>query len=147
MNSHCQTGGGFALVTMPGDSGSVRSGLERALGSAPLRRLLPCDRERVEVLLAEVLNNIVEHAYSQGEGEIRLLLRLEPTRLCLTIEDEGQPMPQGQLPEGQLPAAEALPEGGFGWFLIRSLSTEVGYMRRGNTNRLDIAMNCEQWGG
>ncbi|WP_157971128.1 ATP-binding protein [Pseudogemmobacter bohemicus] len=137
-------GSGFALVTMPGDSVSVRAGLERALKSSPLRGLGPDDRGRAEVLLAEVLNNIVEHAYEGCEGEIRLLLRMEAGRLCLVIEDEGLAMPGGQLPSGQLPEAECLPEGGFGWFLIRALASEITYFRRGRTNRLDIVMACEQ---
>lgn len=146
MNSPLSVGAGFALVTMPGDSGAVRQGLERAMKSAPLRRLSKGDRERAEVLLAEVLNNIVEHAYHSSEGEIRVLLRLEPSQLCLTVEDEGAEMPGGNLPEGHLPEPESLPEGGFGWFLIRALASELVYLRRGKTNRLDIVMICEQCG-
>ncbi|VDC26110.1 ATP-binding protein [Pseudogemmobacter humi] len=134
----------FALIEMPGDLESVRAGLARAMRSAPLARLGPEDRGRAEILLAEVLNNIAEHACCGSGAGIRLLLRLEPARLCLVVEDDGVAMPSGALPAGELPDAASLPEGGFGWFLIRSLAREISYLRDGKTNRLGIVMDCEQ---
>lgn len=144
MASQAAAGWPFALIEMPGDLESVRTGLARAMGSAPMARLGPEDRGRAEILLAEVLNNIAEHACRGRTGEIRLLVRLEPERLCLVVEDDGAAMPSGTLPEGALPEAATLPEGGFGWFLIRTLAREISYLRDGKTNRLGIVMDCEQ---
>ena len=63
--------------------------------------------------------------------------------------DAGAPMPNNTLPnrtDHDLagPAAD-LPEGGFGWFLIRDLAQDVEYRRAGAQNvlnlRLDLALS------
>ena len=57
------------------------------------------------------------------------------------IVDEGLVMPDGQLPKGRRlggpgVALEDLPEGGFGWHLIRSLCADLTYSRVDRQNRL-----------
>jgi serine/threonine-protein kinase RsbW len=132
---------------MASDAHSVRDGLQRALRSRPFELLAPADRNTAEIVLAEVLNNIVEHAYSTGPGPIRLWFGLEPGQLCVRIEDEGRPMPGNRLPAGQLPLPADLAEGGFGWHLIRSLSTDLRYDRCGGVNRLCFRLPAEQSAG
>jgi len=96
---------------------------------------------RVEMTLAEVLNNIVEHAYADGPpGPVILSLRRFPERLsCLAI-DHGRPMPGLRLPSGILeePAADQtyIAEGGWGWAMIRSLTSHLSYQRIGPANQL-----------
>ena len=97
----------------------------------------------VEIVLAEALNNIVEHAYDRADtGEIGLHVRLERTALVCTLTDRGATLPALQPPEGQLPemgpCPENLPEGGFGWFLIRSLTRDIHYAREAGRNRLTL---------
>lgn len=93
--------------------------------------------------MAEAVNNIVEHAYCGGEpGPIRLRCTLRDRRLDIRICDTGQPMPDGRMPAGlvadvSMPRAD-LPEGGFGWFLIRALSSDIRYDRRCGCNRLSL---------
>ncbi|WP_165905245.1 ATP-binding protein [Rhodovulum euryhalinum] len=94
-----------------------------------------------ETVLAEVLNNIVEHAYKRGgEGPIELRLERAGTRLKADVRDYGEPMPGGVLPGGVLPESddpdEGPPEGGFGWFLIRALARDLSYVRENGQNRL-----------
>jgi len=87
-----------------------------------------------ELVLAEVLNNIVEHG---GEGALRgaVELRLVRCRDCVrvTVADEGRPVPSGVILGAALPGLEPsnLPEGGFGWGLI-ALGTEALRYRRWN---------------
>jgi len=97
----------------------------------------------VEIVLAEALNNIVEHAYADTEaGEIGLHAVLTPGCLSCTLSDRGAPLAAPDLPAGRLPdlgaGCEALPEGGFGWFLIRSLTRELRYDRAEDANRLTL---------
>ena len=88
----------------------------------------------VQIVLAEVINNIVEHAYvGMPVGEVQLKYRLCPDRLALLVCDQGAAFPGHEMPAG-LPAnvnvaAMDLPEGGFGWYLIRTLTSSLRYRR------------------
>lgn len=142
-------GGGSTVMApasfrMTSDPLSVREGLRLALQAPPLATLNPADRSTAEIVLAEVLNNVVEHAYAAAPGPIRLWLDQAPGRLCCRIEDEGAPMPEGRLPAGRLPEASELAEGGFGWHLIRSLALDLHYERSGGTNLLCFDLPAEQ---
>ncbi|MEZ5798130.1 MAG: ATP-binding protein [Paracoccaceae bacterium] len=133
-----------ALFRMASDSRDVRAGLHRALQAEPLSLLSADDRSTAEIVLAEVLNNIAEHAYAQGDGTILLSLALGHDRLDCVIEDQGGPMPGGALPEGAAPDPARLPEGGFGWHLIRTLCCDLSYERIGPTNRLKFSLPAER---
>jgi len=96
-----------------------------------------------EIVVAEVLNNIVEHAYQERPGgEIRVCLHFSPGTLHAEFTDFGRPMPQEAPPEGK-PAdldvpVEDLPEGGFGWFLIRTMTTQLDYAHTDGANLLKL---------
>ncbi|MCU0907462.1 MAG: ATP-binding protein [Rhodobacteraceae bacterium] len=103
------------------------------------------DLDSVELVVAEVLNNIVEHAYAGTQGGMILVTAWTlADDLAFRIEDEGDPMPGGVLPPGKTPrldaAVEDLPEGGFGWFLIHTLTRDLTYDRVGPRNRLTFRM-------
>ncbi|WP_294615085.1 ATP-binding protein [Roseovarius sp.] len=97
----------------------------------------------VELAMAEALNNIVEHAYAGEQSrDIRLSVSIKPERLCCHVRDGGAPLPDLCLPQGGLPDPSGprndLPEGGFGWFLIRALTERVTYERRDGMNHLTL---------
>ncbi|MDF1854587.1 ATP-binding protein [Pseudooceanicola sp.] len=101
----------------------------------------PEDRGIVELVLAEALNNVVEHAYGAGrQGEVSLAVDHTANGLQVRIRDHGAPMPEGRLPLGDLANARTArmdaPESGFGWFLIRDLARDIDYERRGDANIL-----------
>jgi len=103
---------------------------------------------KVEIVLAEALNNIVEHAYPQeSPGDIALTLSLDSTPLRCELRDRGGPLPGLAPPETALPdltgPRETLPEGGFGWTLIRALTTRLSYDRREGENVLTLEFNAE----
>ena len=125
---------------------SVRALLEEARAGLAARDIPEQVCATVELALAEALNNIVEHAYAQAEtGTITLAIRILPGGLCCTLGDRGAPLPARALPPGLPPrvdtAREALPEGGFGWFLIRSLTRELHYTREAGVNRLTLGFD------
>ena len=95
----------------------------------------------IEIVLAEALNNVVEHAYPEGEpGVVHLSLRLRRSGLMVEIRDQGRTMPNGRAPIGDHPMAAAdedpMPEGGYGWYLIRELVSDLIYDRRDGENIL-----------
>lgn len=104
------------------------------------------DRDRadeVEIALAEAINNVVEHAYVDSEpGTVRVLCSLRAAQLDIRICDTGTPLPENRLPPGlaaDVSVAKAdLPEGGFGWFLIRELTSDIRYDQCGLINHLSL---------
>ena len=49
--------------------------------------------EDAELAVTEALANAVEHAYGEGEGEIRVLVRPDESSLIVTVSDDGVGMP------------------------------------------------------
>lgn len=132
-----------ARIAIKSDFLAIRHGLHSLLAQEPLAGLSQDCRGRAEIVIAEALNNIVEHAYGDASGDIEILVGLDGLGLCCQISDHGRPMPNGQLPAGLphiLDDCQDLPEGGFGWFLIRSLAQDLTYKRNGDQNRLQFRM-------
>ena len=123
----------------------VRSALGLiAQGLAPLQLRRP-DEDTVELVLGEVLNNVVEHAYGPGRtGQIRIKCWLRGQALVFHVCDMGQALPGLALPASGRPgldcARNELPEGGFGWFLINRLATDLKYARRRRCNFLRFSI-------
>lgn len=101
----------------------------------------------LEIVLAEVLNNIVEHAYRGEGGRIDLCIGAGRGGLLCRVTDQGGAMPGGVLPDPpRLPpdlAIEDLPEGGFGWRMVRDLAQDLHYRRRAGSNVLRFRMALE----
>jgi serine/threonine-protein kinase RsbW len=133
-------------TSIPGRRPHVRRGLRQLIdGLAPLG-LGPEERSTIELVIAEALNNVVEHAYPDpaSAGEITIRCRHRADGLHVTITDRGRPMPDCRAPLGQPPRMDValpdLPEGGFGWLLIRDLARDVSYLREGHRNRLELRL-------
>ena len=125
---------------------AVSSGLQEMFACNILARLNEDSRGTVEILLAEVLNNVVEHAYSAYSGDIQVSITQGEGYLFLRLVDQGLPMPGGDAPGGKLSDIgefQDLPEGGFGWFLIRSLSRDLTYTRDGPVNVVTFCVDVD----
>lgn len=100
----------------------------------------------VEIVLAEALNNVVEHAYAGKGGRIALRLTVTPREVRARIGDSGRPMPGLALPPGLCPHRLLhgdvldLPEGGFGWLLIRELASVISYRQQDGRNLLRLVV-------
>lgn len=105
------------------------------------------DSANIELILAEALNNVAEHAYAEGAGPVELTVTLQQGGVACTITDRGRPMPLGMVPSPDLPVIappDDLPEGGFGWHIIRCLATDLTYQRDRLQNRLSLRV---PWSG
>lgn len=133
-------------LVFPTEAMAVRDALRRTVARF-LRQISLDEAGTLELVLAEVLNNIVEHAHTSDRiGMIELRVTLDSIGLLLQVADDGAPMPNGLLPDGKGPEISeptcigALPEGGFGWFLIRDLSRDLNYYRAGSANILSFRL-------
>ncbi len=124
---------------------AVRDSLAQMMALPPLCRLSAESRGTAELVLAEVLNNVAEHAYADQSGPVSVTIRSTGHGLRCRVVDQGRAMPDGTLPPGRLleslevPVTD-LPEGGFGWHLIRSLTSELSYARVGDRNLLQFTL-------
>ncbi|WP_435257559.1 ATP-binding protein [Thioclava sp. FR2] len=133
-------------IVIPATTVDVSKALGKLFDDPAGQQVPPLVHDNAQIVLAEVLNNIVEHSYAQSEGEIDLTMTVSDAGLLCTVLDRGLPMPLDKIPDAQNPMENDpidLPEGGFGWFLIRTLSKELGYLREGGCNRLSFLIPCE----
>lgn len=135
----------FALEFEASDLGA-RSNIRRITNRLETIGILPGQISTVQIVLAEAINNIVEHAYAgRAAGQIHMQCRLALDRLFIDLSDTGAALPDGQLPNG-LPAdvtgpRDTLPEGGFGWFLIHELARTAEYVRKDGCNHLHLSFD------
>ena len=139
-----QTSAGSIRVTLAAaDPEQVRAALGCLVQALAARGVAVADRGTAELVLAEALNNISEHAYAgPGAGPVAVALRVGRHHITARLRDRGRPMPGLRPPRGTLPGGgpdrASLPEGGFGWFLIRDLCAALRYRRAAGENRLTL---------
>lgn len=119
---------------------SVRAALVRLEHGAVLAPLGPDARDCVLLVLAEVLNNVAEHAYGGAAGPVTVSLRRDNGRVVARVLDRGGVAPS--FSNGRKIDPEALPEGGFGFGLIRALAGAVCQKRRMGCNVLRMSMDA-----
>ena len=134
-------------VRIGGATLAVRDALREVLSNLQPLALSADEAGTVELVLAEALNNIVEHAFDADEspGEIRIRCWRRRDGLHFAIIDDGLAMPENKAPASCAPCVgvevTALPEGGFGWFMIHTLAKDVRYARVGETNHLNLRVS------
>lgn len=143
------------LARLPPHSGAPRLHYEGTINADPIaisesiveimKRLtaeFPSQSEGIvstEIVLAEVLNNIAEHSYEETNlGDVSISVLCTDELVSIETRDHGLPMPGLTPPNTELDEipmeVDDLPEGGFGWFFIRSLSSHMEYRRVGSQN-------------
>jgi serine/threonine-protein kinase RsbW len=111
--------------------------------------------DRSEIVLAEVLNNIAEHGrVDAATGWIGLRCDPGPLGLRFVVTDRGRPLPPALLtPLADGPTLPQdldlpdLPEGGFGWQMIRLLTRELTCQHEAQGNRLSFLIPRHAPGG
>lgn len=103
---------------------------------------------RLELVLAEILNNIAEHGDPLAQNDrraphrkVHLSAATATGGIYCIVSDVGEEVPSHCLAPRPLPqqgggAAVDLPEGGFGWFIIQLMARKLFYCRDGRRNIL-----------
>lgn len=102
---------------------------------------------RLELVMAELMNNVAEHApiaasaQPSGIGKvpvIHLCIVRHKAGLACALTDDGVSLPDSCVLPRKLPPliADDLPEGGFGWFLVQNLTQALCYYRESSRNYL-----------
>ncbi len=132
-----------AAFVLPATNEGVREGVKAVTEVIRQRNASDEDLTSIELALAEILNNVVEHAYEDsGLGEMEIKIDIDGPDVFFRILDWGEPMPKGRLPLGN-PADVSRPaveqeEGGYGLFMIRQLARKLRYTRLGDQNEISF---------
>ncbi|MEM9903076.1 MAG: ATP-binding protein [Pseudomonadota bacterium] len=127
----------------------VRRALQGMCEAVRRQRLDQTDCITLEIVLAEAMNNVVEHAYREDpSGWILLEVDFLSGWVVCRLTDGGVPMPNAAPPprsdaDAHLTEAQGvdgLPEGGFGWSMIHELTSSLTYRREDERNTLTFAL-------
>ncbi|CAA7621931.1 ATP-binding protein [Magnetospirillum sp. SS-4] len=127
-------------VTIPGDAEGI-SAICRDIRLEVAGRTDPDMAARVELVLAEALNNVVEHGY-QGRSEhpIQVELHLDSAGIRLVVIDHSQQSfsipTHASMPDFNPDDPDTFPEGGFGLAIILQCTDQVTTERHGDANHL-----------
>ncbi|PZX18830.1 serine/threonine-protein kinase RsbW [Palleronia aestuarii] len=139
------TGHNELRVIFPNTPLAVRDALRTTMGGLQHLQLTEDEAGTVELVLAEVMNNIVEHALAGREdGMVELQISHGPSGLRCCAYDDGIAMPGNRYPVTSPPQPDVplldQAEGGFGWFLIRTLAEDLEYIRENGRNCLKFRL-------
>ncbi|MDP0561975.1 MAG: ATP-binding protein [Candidatus Endonucleobacter sp. (ex Gigantidas childressi)] len=108
---------------------------------------------RIELCLVEVLNNAVEHAYSNEPGStIEIIVKKSRSVISLTVSDWGLIMPDdtlsaplaGAIATGGSDSAPDLKASGRGLFIVRSLMGNIQYYSKNGKNSFFMEMTISE---
>lgn len=98
----------------------------------------------ITLVLAEALNNVIEHAYGDDrKGDIAVKATLRARTLSMQIVDGGRPFhgpPEEVTLQTETYDVADMPDGGYGWFLIKSLTEDIHFSHSGGKNRLTLVV-------
>lgn len=137
---------GRACLSFRSGEGSVSRALRDLSEFLGRKGCAPAVVENATIVLAEVLNNVEEHAYRGRPGQpVHVALKVSAGRPRYVVEDLGGPLPLDLLPGESMPtpdpvAPETWAEGGYGWPMVRRLTQDLSYERRDGRNRLSFTV-------
>jgi anti-sigma regulatory factor (Ser/Thr protein kinase) len=93
----------------------------------------------------ELVVNVIRHAFEEGGDEaISISLDLDEERLQVCIEDGGRAFDPTRVPAPDLSGPlEVRRAGGWGVYLVRSVSERMTYERHGDRNRVTVAIRLD----
>ncbi|SHI43085.1 serine/threonine-protein kinase RsbW [Shimia gijangensis] len=132
-------------IQFSGTPQGVRRALSQIRSELGTAGASPDQMGRIETVMAEVLNNVVEHALAgQPNGLVETFGQRRQGDWAFQVRDSGQPLPKMRLPGEALPTVntrrEDLPEGGFGWAMVHMLTSDVSYSRQTGRNCLKFSV-------
>lgn len=99
---------------------------------------------KAQLLLEETITNVVRHGFGGDPShEVRVWVELSLGSIRITVEDDGpafDPLGDGPAVDTQVPLIDR-PLGGLGLHLIKTMASDVAYLRAGAVNRLAMRVD------
>lgn len=123
-------------LTLPASLESLQAFLDFAHAGAEAAGLTAEDRDRLDLVLEELLVNIARYAYHPGTGDVEMAYMVEPAgKLRLEISDKGSIFNPLEKEGPDLSSTlEDRAIGGLGIFLVRELVDSLTYRRENDRN-------------
>jgi anti-sigma regulatory factor (Ser/Thr protein kinase) len=96
---------------------------------------------KVRLIVEELVLNLIDHATGSATNRIDLSIHVEPSRIVMLLEDDGNPFDPRSAPpfDKAKPLAERGPRG-MGIHLVRTMAEEMAYDRVDSRNRLRVTI-------
>lgn len=137
-------------LALPAQVDAIAEAVESALAISPPMRAGDGTEQGTDAMrlaLTEALNNVLEHGGHDAREPIHLHVGTSGQAYWICVEDAGHQIPAALLfepaetpePDYASMPLDALPEGGWGWMLIRASVERLEYARRDDRNYLLLA--------
>jgi len=130
----------FERLTMPASLDSLQPLTEFVLAGADRAGLPKPERDKLELVLEELLVNVARYAYEPESGDVEVgYASDQPGELVVEISDKGRAFNPLEAPLPDLsPGLEDRPIGGLGVLLVRSLANSIAYQREDDQNKVSL---------
>ncbi|HTR38821.1 MAG TPA: ATP-binding protein [Bryobacteraceae bacterium] len=130
----------FTRLTMPAGLDSLQPLTEFVLAGADRAGLAQSERDKLELVLEELLVNVARYAYQPEPGDVEVAYAADkPGELLVEISDKGRFFNPLEVPTPDLSTGLVdRPIGGLGLFLVRSLAGSVAYRREQDRNTVSF---------
>ena len=131
-------------LSLRSDPAEFRRLVSFAEGFGRSRGLPSGERARLLIILEELFTNVVKHGYDNvtRSGRIEVALAFDGKQVEIELSDDGRPFDplSASLSNFDLPAAQRV-VGGLGLQILRLLTDDAKYFRRGDRNYLTLIRN------
>jgi serine/threonine-protein kinase RsbW len=133
----------FERLTLPARMESLPALREFALTGADLAGLSNDLRDKLDLVLEELIVNVARYAYEPGTGDVELAYAIEgPGVLVVKISDKGHIFNPLMAPEPVLSdRLEERPIGGLGVLLTKRLAGSLSYRRERGRNTVSFRLS------
>lgn len=126
-------------LAVHGTVAGVRDAVEALQAWSGEVRLPDETRRKVLTTLDEILSNVVRHGSPDRPGSIEMTISAHDGLVRAEVADDGKPFnPLMAPPPDTSGPLESRTPGGLGIALVRALTDDVRYERRGDRNRLTL---------
>ena len=130
-------------VTHPARREYLHDAIRDVSGFAEMKGFSSHKILQIELVLEEILVNIINHAYPGGSGNMEIeCTSCTDDKLVMVISDQGVPFNIIDVRDPDVTSdLEERKVGGLGIYFIKRMADNVSYMRRGNTNILEVSIS------
>ena len=127
-------------LTLPASLGSLGPLLDFVRAGAESAGLGPAERDRLDLVLEELLVNIARYAYHPGSGDVEVAYAVDRLGgMLVEISDRGRFFNPLENAKPDLSGGLAdRPAGGLGVFLVRHLVDSIAYRREEGRNTVSF---------